>query len=302
MKHVCTTAYLLFLSGVKGFTHLPLYSNPIAASFRGKNQRILHVKKLNAWSPFDKASQTTDTTPPEKKVEQGTFSKKNTIAAGVWVSLVTWAFFLAPGTLGADSDNELINLLITQPVPRPIQVNEIWFAIWNSFTIVPAVIAALTAPTGRNQRLPAAPFLWGSAFLGYFALGPYFVTRTESSDMALRREDLGWASRNIFENRLFGIALLVIALSIPVSSDLLVPGFDWETKVVEFGTLITQSRFVAVATVDIIIMSILSSILVAEDCRARGLEDRRILISLGTLILPVIGPSLYLAARPKLRE
>lgn len=251
---------------------------------------------LNLWSPSKKAL--TETILESKELEPGPFDTKNIIALSVWISLITWAFLFAPGTLGADGDTELLNKLISQPSPRPPDVNELYFAVWNCFAVVPAILAALTAPSGKGQRLPASPFLWASAFFGYFALGPYFSTRTVRED-SISKDDLGWASKNIFENRVFGIVLTAVSLSIPFSSDLITPGFDFTTAAGGLSDLFQQSRFVAVSMVDISLMSVLSSILVAEDCKRRGWSDKSLLFLVGTLLFPVVGPSLYLAIRPQ---
>lgn len=260
---------------------------------------------LKAWNPFK--SNTADVAVIEDRTEQvlepGPFDIKNGIAAVTWVALVIYAFLFAPGELGSESDSALVNTLITQPSPRPENVNELWFAVWNFFVIVPATIGALAAPTSRlGQRLPATPFLWGAAFFGFFSLGPYFATRTDrsSSDDPLKKEDLGWATRNILENRLFGVLLTAIAISIPFSSDIIVPNFDWGQKIADFQDLFASSRFVAVATVDIIIMSTINSILITEDCKLRGWDDKAIPLGVGSLLLPGVGPALYLAARPSL--
>jgi len=292
--------FAFFFFEAEGFLPSKTYTfHTQTKSIQQINRKISEVE-VRAWSPFKKEVEAVEAIPEE--IESGPLETKNFIAAGVWIGLVTFSSLLAPGTIGAPSDNEMINALVSQPVPRPTQINEIWFAIWNCFTIVPAVLAALAAPSGKNQRLPAAPFLWGSAFFGYFALGPYFATRSARTDATLRKDELGWASKTIFENRAFGILLTAIALSIPFSSDLLVPGFDWGAKLSELGALVSESRFVSVALVDIAIMSLLASILVAEDCERRGLEDKSLPIAVGTLLFPVIGPSLYLAARPELEE
>merc|ERR1712232_1063028 len=89
---------------------------------------------MGAWSPFKKEVEAVEAIPEE--IESGPLETKNFIAAGVWIGLVTFSSLLAPGTIGAPSDNEMINALVSQPVPRPTQINEIWFAIWNCFTIV----------------------------------------------------------------------------------------------------------------------------------------------------------------------
>lgn len=258
---------------------------------------------LNAWNPFK--SNTAEIAVIEETTEQvlepGPFDIKNGIAALTWLALVTWAFLFAPGELASASDNALINILIEQPSPRPDNVNEIWFAVWNFFVIVPATVGALAAPTSRlGQRLPATPFLWGASFFGFFSLGPYFATRTDRSSDVVTKEDLGWATRNILENRLFGVALAAIALSIPFSSDIVVPDFNWGQKIAEYQALFASSRFVAVASIDIILMSIVNSVLITEDCKLRGWDDKAIPFGVGSLLLPGIGPALYLAARPSL--
>lgn len=273
-----------------------------------KQSRNVASTYLNLWSPFAKDNEIAQEIEEEtQEVSPGPLDTKNTIAGAAWISLVTWAFFFAPGVAGSDADNTMLNTLLTQPVPRPSEINELWFAVWNTFAIVPAFLAALAAPTGRGQRLPAAPFLWGSAAFGYFSLGPYFATRTDRStdeDFIIRKDDLGWASKNIFENRIFGIVLSAIAISIPFSSDIIVSGFDWSAKIAEYVALFQSSRFIAVASIDVAIMSVVAAMLVSEDCKFRGegWNDKSTPLFIGMLLLPVLGPSLYLAARPCLED
>jgi len=268
-----------------------------------ENSHLSRQYRLHAWSPF-KNKEPTETAAPdqiETPLEPGPLDAKNAGALAIWVSLIIYAYLFAPGEWGATADSEMINMLISQPTPRPESINELWFVVWNLFAVVPAVIAALTAPTGRGQRLPAAPFLWGSAAFGYFALGPYYMTRTVRSD-PVDPDELGWASRNIFENRLFGALLAALTISIPFSADVFAPGFDFGAALAGLVDLQSGSRFVAVATADIVIMSIISAVLAGEDCRRRGGEDKANLITVGSLLFPVLGPTLYLVARPSLEE
>ena len=86
------------------------------------------------------------------------------------------------------------------------------------------------------------------------------------------------------------------------SSGLLAPGYDLGAGLADYATLFESSRFVAVATADIILMSILASVLVAEDASRRGWEDKAPVVAGATLLLPVLGPAVYLAARPPLEE
>ena len=269
--------------------------SPLPSSSSSSSPSSLHV-----WNPFLKQ----DAVPAVEVVvkedpEPGPLEAKNYVAAAVWASLVIWAFGFAPGTAGSPADTEMMNTLISQPTPRPEGMNELWFTVWNAFVVVPTNLAFLAAPAGRGQRLPPAPFLAGSFAFGYFSLGPYFSTRTVRTE-ALTKEDLGFFGRNVFENKFVGAALALLSISIPFSSDLV--GCDLPSTISGFSELFSESRFVAVATVDIALMSVVSAVLVAEDAVRRGLEDKSLPIGLATLLFPVIGPSVWLAARPSLEE
>lgn len=230
-------------------------------------------------------------------IEPEPLGPANAAAGAVFAGLVAWSFGFAPGELGNPADNALIELLVTQPVPRPESVNELWFAVWNCFAVVPVVIAALTLPAAsRGQRLPAAPFLVGSGAFGFFALGPYFAARSARTDSVIDPEEFGFFTKNVFETRALGVAMAALAASIPFSSDLLTA--DPATVISGFQDLAASSRFVAVASADIGIMSVLAAFLVGEDSARRGWGEYRIPLAAASLLLPVLGPSLYLAARP----
>ena len=94
--------------------------------------------------------------------------------AGLWVALIVFAFAFAPGELNSPADSALIAELVANPLTP--DTNDLWFTVWNCFTIVPLALAALLLPGSRGP-LPSTPFIWGSAFLGYFALGPLMATR-----------------------------------------------------------------------------------------------------------------------------
>jgi hypothetical protein len=274
---------------------------PLASKAASVTKSLSSPSALNVWNPFVRAEDLEPVAVEVVKEEPvpGPIATQNYVAGAVWASLIVWGFFLAPGEAGSASDNAMIQTLITQPTPRPEEINQLWFAVWNCFVVVPAVIGALEAPVGRGQRLPAAPFLLGSAFLGYFSLGPYFLSRTVRTD-PVDVDDLGFASRNIFESKIFGGLLAAIAISIPFSSDVFT--CDLASTFAGYIDLATSSRFVAVASADIAIMSILAGILVSEDATRRGWEDKALPLGAASILLPVLGPCLYLVARPSLEE
>ena len=47
-------------------------------------------------------------------------------------------------------------------------------------------------------------------------------------------------------------------------------------------------------------LSVLAALLVSEDAARRGWDDYRVPLAAASLLLPVLGPSLYLAARPRI--
>mmetsp|Transcript_6956 Transcript_6956/g.17030 ORF Transcript_6956/g.17030 Transcript_6956/m.17030 type:complete len:305 (-) Transcript_6956:231-1145(-) len=275
-------------------------SKASSGAISGPTPRSSSPPSLNVFNPFQKQEEAVpEVSAVVEEPEPGPLEAQNFVAMAVWASLVVWSLNFAPGSAGSIADNELLNTLISQPFPRPEGINELWFTIWNCFIIVPANIAFLASTTGRGQRLPSAPFLLASFGLGFFALGPYFMTRTVRTEPQIK-EDLGFFGRNVFENRIAGAGLALVALSIPFSSGFV--GCDVPAAVSGYQELISGSRFVAVSTVDLLIMSVLSSILVAEDASRRGLEDKSLPIALATLLVPVVGPSAWLVARPSLEE
>lgn len=97
----------------------------------------------------------------------------------LWVSLLVYAFGIAPGGSpeAAAIDSTIIAKMISTPYDGTM--NPIFVAIFNALGIVPAVLASLLLPgSGRlrrsedpSQRLPALPFVIGSFALGFFGVG-----------------------------------------------------------------------------------------------------------------------------------
>lgn len=220
---------------------------------------------------------------------------KNVAFGATWLALVAWAFVAAPGEVGAAADTEMINTLIANPV-NPPGVNEIWFAIWNLFAVAPIVIGMLVLPGARQQKIPANPFLLGSAAFGYFALGPYLTARRDRVEVTT--EDLGWVTRNVWENKIVNYLVLALAVSIPFSSGVLsVP--DLQSCLADYVALASGSRFVSVASVDIALLTLTSAVLMAEDMKRRGWEDK-VPLAAASVLVPILGAAAYVAVRPGL--
>jgi hypothetical protein len=92
-----------------------------------------------------------------------------------WLALGGVATTVAPSGTAA-FDAELVTSLVTSPFSGA--ANPIFEALFNSLGVVPAVYAALLLPGARDQpRVPTLPPVVASFALGFFALGPYLITR-----------------------------------------------------------------------------------------------------------------------------
>ena len=217
------------------------------------------------------------------------------LAAG-WVALGSAAAFVAPaGTSAFDAD--LIAGLISAPFSGA--TNPIFEALFNSLGVVPAVYAALLLPGGKDQpRLKPNVPVAASFALGFFALGPYLILR-EPRDVvgSVRRSDLGWATRTILESKLFA------AFNAAFAAFLIVYGITHAdaAAVSGFKTLWTeQSALCCVSSCDLLVLSLAMYGVIGEDQKRRGVFSAGKAAAFAAV--PVLGPCLWLVARPELPE
>jgi hypothetical protein len=250
-------------------------------------------------------NEVTSTSSSSTAISQGLHLKIEPLYLAAWLALLVFAFGFAPGAIGSQADNDLIMKLVNDPVGGG-DVNRLWFAVWNFFAVVPATLACLLIPSvKKDQWLPAGPFVLSAAFLGYFTLGPYMYLRNStkgSSSLEVIPKKKGIVS-SALENRFFGIFLALLACSIPFVSGLVdaVATTGVSSILSDYIDLYFSSRFVAVATTDLFILTVIASALIPEDLRVRrgGQEGKYdIAIAVSTLLLPAIGSALYIALRP----
>ena len=132
---------------------------------------------------------------------------------------------------------------------------------------------------------------------------PLMITRNPTTGQVVEKDEQGFFTRNLFENKIFAAFVVALAASIPFSSGLFndfLAG-DGGATVQGFLDLLSSSRFVAVASADLFILTVVAAILIPEDMERRGMEPSK-LIAFSTLLLPVLGPTIYLLARPSLDE
>ena len=177
----------------------------------------------------------------------------------LWLSLGSVAALVAPkGT--TDFDMNLVTTLIGSPFSGA--VNPIFESLFNSLGVVPAVYAALLLPGAKDQpRIPTVPPLAASFALGFFALGPYLITREPRTD-PVSKSSLGWATRTIFESKIFAgfnalFATFLIGYGASNFSADALEGFVTMWK--------TQSALACVSSCDLAVLSIAMYGAVSED-------------------------------------
>mmetsp|Transcript_19679 Transcript_19679/g.47259 ORF Transcript_19679/g.47259 Transcript_19679/m.47259 type:complete len:324 (-) Transcript_19679:595-1566(-) len=182
-------------------------------------------------------------------------------------------------------------------------VNELFATVFNLIGLVGIPLACIIMPSARGQRFPAPPFLIASAAVGYGAIGPYVMTRKPVT--SVDTDDLGWVTRNVLENKIFNWFMVVVATSSLFTTGLLgALAEDLGGTVRGYADAFASAAIVGVSSVDFAILCMTAASLIPEDLERRGYTDRggANAIAASTLLLPMIGATIYVALRPPLPE
>lgn len=228
----------------------------------------------------------------------------NALPAAVWISLVAYATFVAPGSLLDTSvTQDLIEKIVANPT-HPEGINELFYTVFNLFTPMPLILAALILPQANESDRPT-PFLVATTFLGYFTMGPYLATRGEIRQ-SVHKSELGFFTRNLFENSLFGKLLVLLTLAAIAGGNAFeaVQLQGWEPLYQDFVNLLSTTKFCNVSVVDLAILHVVITLLIPSDYALRRSDDKQkgLAIAAATFFLPYVGSSLYIATRPSLPD
>ncbi|MEO0867728.1 MAG: hypothetical protein AAFY17_04610, partial [Cyanobacteria bacterium J06642_11] len=125
------------------------------------------------------------TTPQETTVNLSFVEQWRPVALGtLWLGFVTYAFFLAPPS--APDTIETITQLSTG---QWAELNPVVVVLFNFMGLWPVVYAVFGLSDGREQTVPAWPFVMGSFALGAFALMPYLAMRKSTAHLPYRSND-----------------------------------------------------------------------------------------------------------------
>jgi hypothetical protein len=202
----------------------------------------------------------------------------------LWLSFVTYAFFLAPpeqpGTF------ELIKNLSTGVWDG---VNPIVVSLFNIMGVMPMIYSCLLFIDGRGQKISAAPFALASFGVGAFALLPYLFLRQPNPEFPGKKN---WLIK-VLDSRITGVLLLISAVGLVGYG--LING-DWANFVQQWQT----NRFINVMSLDFCLLCLLPSVLIGDDMARRNMNNPKLFWL--TVLLPLFGSLIYLSVRSPLPE
>lgn len=273
-----------------------------------KIQHVHHPTALNLFSFGKKKETATATVGLVSEAEDDSwtdFGAANPLSYAyltAWVGLMAFAFVFAPGELGSAADSAMLKSILDDPAHPAM--NPFYYGIFNLFALIPIVLAATIAPRSSDKGIPAGPPLFLSTFIAYFVMGPYLAFRkTPKDNTTFSTQDLGWLTRNVWENKLVNYAtvafgILCLASGAPGLED---PVASWNGMLELLGT----SRFASVSFADLSLITLILTKEVADDYKIRATDDnasKATLIGAATALLPILGAAIYCAVRPSFED
>jgi hypothetical protein len=202
----------------------------------------------------------------------------------LWLSFVTYAFFLAPpeqpGTF------ELIKNLSTGVWDG---VNPLVISLFNIMGVLPMIYSCLLFIDGRRQKISAAPFALVSFGVGAFAILPYLFLRQPNPAFLGKKN---WFIK-LLDSRITGVLLLIGAVGLVGYG--LING-DWRDFIQQWQT----NRFINVMSLDFCLLSLLPSVLIGDDMARRNMNNPALFWI--TALIPLFGSLIYLSVRSPLVE
>jgi hypothetical protein len=119
------------------------------------------------------------------------------------------------------------------------------------------------------------------------------------------KSDLGWVTSNVLENKIVNWIVVALAFSTFYSTGLLAGMLsDPAGQIQGYMDLFSSTAICSASSCDLAILTMTAASLIPEDLKRRGMDDsgRAYAIAASTLLLPVVGSTIYCALRPSLPE
>ena len=224
----------------------------------------------------------------------------NPVYAAPYVFFLLFGFYMTSHE-AAGASQVVLEKFIADPLHPG--VNELFATVFNLIGLVGIPLACLIMPSAKGQQFPAPPFLIASAAVGYGAIGPYMMTRKPVT--SVDTDELGWVTKNVLENKIFNWFMVIVAMSSLFTTGLLNALVeDFGGTVAGYADLFSSTAIAGVSSIDFFILCITAGSMVPEDLQRRGFTDKRQAnaIAASTLLLPMIGATIYCALRPPLPD
>lgn len=128
-------------------------------------------------------------------------------------------------------------------------------------------------------------------------------TRKEVTNVS--KEDLGWVTKNVLENKIFNWFVVALGLSTFYSTGL-IDGVltDAANQIAGYKELFSTTAIASASSCDLAILTLTAASLIPEDLKRRGVDDssKATAIAGSTALLPIVGAAIYCALRPSLPE
>lgn len=249
--------------------------------------------------------------PPNPPQKQFSSPPYRLLLAALYFSFAAFALFLGPGS-PTQPDGELSKFLAGQFD----ETNDLFFALFVLMGGMGMNYAALLnagAPR-QNRFLPTQVFTILSIFIGFLGLGPYLIARSYVPAVSANEvREHGLISR-VLENRWLSVCTVLLSLwCYAFALGVFTPGGQQYRDVVFYSAgvnlfrSIFSDRLVSTTCADFVILSTIIWGPLTEDMSRRGwfVEGRKFESALSALLfmlVPVLGPALYLSIRSPLPE
>ena len=137
-----------------------------------------------------------------------------------------------------------------------------------------------------------------------YVLGPYLTFRAPPRDVFVPSE-AGWLTNNVLENKLLSWGLVAATVAMPFAVGVVDAILDHRLGVLvdDYTALFASSKLVSASSLDAIILNVAVASLIPRDVTLRQPDvplEMAQRIGAATLLLPFVGPALYIALRPPL--
>lgn len=199
----------------------------------------------------------------------------------VWLALSAQALLASPSLRP-----ETLDLLWSLFGPPGPSVDPGVYAVFNLLGAWPMMYASVLLADGAGRRLVAWPFVVGAFFSGAFAVLPYLALRGDHTDFRGQRRGFVW----FFDTRAFGVFVALFSLG------LIVHGLGVDPDA--YRALFHADKLVHIMSIDLCVLSLAFPVVLGDDMARRGLRSRTLFWAVACV--PVVGPALYIALRPRL--